>query len=101
MSNKAATFCTVDFKKKRESGLTLNEYVLLDITFSLSEENGYYGWCTASKDYLADILDISRQSVFKIINKLIKNNWIEKHSETKFIRTTEKWHTVGVGNGSL
>lgn len=90
MATKRATFCTVDFKKKRELRLTLNEYVLLDIAFHLSARTG---WCYASKDYLADTLDISRQSVFNLINKLIKNNWIEKDSATKSIRTTEKWQS--------
>ncbi len=98
MRKKRADFCTVDFRKKRESALTLNEYVLLDITARLSDGNG---WCDVSKDCLADILNISRQSIFNLINKLINNNWLERDSKTKFIRTTDKWYSIGEYNGSL
>ncbi len=65
-------FTTINFAKMRELGLSLEEYVLLDIVSFF--DNGYY----ASKKTLADHLGISERKIFRMINALIKKGFLKK-----------------------
>lgn len=91
MNKNRILYCTVLFEKKKAYGLTLNEYVFLDMVFHLSSKTG---WCYSSKEYFAETLDLSRQSIFNLIKKLIDTGWLEKDGASANLRTAEKWNQV-------
>ena len=91
MNKSRILYCTVLFEKKKAYGLTLNEYVFLDMVFHLSSKTG---WCYSSKEYFAETLDLSRQSIFNLIKKLTDTGWLEKDEASTNLRTTEKWNQV-------
>jgi hypothetical protein len=80
--------------------LTLNEYCIADTIYHLSNNPSSQapGWCYKSKESMAEDLGLTKQSVLKIIDKLIKSGLVEKADQTKFLRTTDAWYeTVVVG----
>lgn len=90
---KIISFTTILHNKRKELGLSLIEYCIADTIFNLSNnpKSPVQGWCYASKETLSEILDTTRQTIFTNINKLIEKGLVEKHTETKYLRTTEKW----------
>ena len=90
---KIISFTTILHNKRKELDLNLMEYCVADTVYNLSSnpKSPVQGWCYASKDTLAEILDTTRQTIFTIVNKLISKGLVERHSETKYLRTTERW----------
>ena len=80
--------------------LSVNAYCVADAIYHLSNnpKAEIIGWCFASKDYLGKNLDLSRQTVHSIINKLLETGYIEKSNETGYLRVTEIWYQVVIGN---
>lgn len=54
-----------------------------------SREN--YGWVFASKETIARCLSVNKRTVERAINVLLQKTLLEKHSITKYLRTTEQW----------
>jgi len=79
---------------RKKLRLTLMEYCIADSIYHLSNnpKNKVKGWCYASKEHIANFLGTTRATIFDNINKLIKKGLIEKESETKYLRTTQKWY---------
>ena len=100
---KIISFTTILHDKRKELELNLMEYCVADTIYNLSSnpKSPVQGWCYASKDTLAEILDTTRQTVFTIVNKLIGKGLVERHSETKYLRTTEKWFNFIIVEGDL
>ncbi len=98
MPQKTATlsYTTLNHDARRKLGLTWIEYGLIDSIFKLSmrTEAPYHGWCIASKKYLANFLGISEREAFKVIQKGINLQLIEKHPATKHLETTTVWFDV-------
>jgi len=63
---------------RKALNLNLTEYCVLESIRALSHNNKFGGWCIASKQNIADGLDITRAQVHNIINKLIDREFIEK-----------------------
>jgi len=82
-------FSTILFERKKELGLTLSEYIILDVICNLQESDG---WCYSDVDYISEIMDISKQATQTLIKGLKTNEWIEIEENKK--RVTSKWRDV-------
>jgi hypothetical protein len=88
-------YTTIIHSARKELQLTCNEYCIADyINKYAFNANNKLGWCFASKETIATDLDLSKQTVLTIIQKLIDVGIIEKHEQTKHLKTTEKWFNV-------
>lgn len=74
--------------------LSLNEYAVLTEIYFLSHNQRYNGWCIKSKDNIAETLDVSRDCVFRAIQKLISKGLIEKNANKPSLRTTDKFNSI-------
>lgn len=89
------SFTIINHIVRIELGLSVTEYMVADLIHNLStnpDKSGYPGWCYASKDTLGKMIDVSKKSVDRAINTLIDKDLIEKHPETKFLKSTVKWY---------
>lgn len=87
-------FTTILHEARRKLGLSMNEYAVAELIYNLSNNptSQYPNWCYASKKKLGAYLDLSEQSVHTILNKLVDLGLVEKHPETRHLRTTSKWY---------
>lgn len=79
---------------RKEQGLSCSEYVLADMIYFLSSDSEVIGWCTESKQSLADAIGITRIAVLNIVKRLVEKGFLIKDSKTSFLRTTNKWNAV-------
>ena len=91
---KITSFTTILHDKRKRLGLSLMEYCIADTVYNLSNnpKSPVHGWCYASKEALADILGTTRQTIFTCVNNLIEKGLVEKHEETRYLRTSESWY---------
>ena len=88
-------YTTINHDARIRLGLSINEYCVFDLIYNLSNnpKNAQMGWCYAKKETLGDYLDIGRATVFRAINKGLRNGLLEKHPEQPaFLRGTSKWY---------
>lgn len=73
--------------------ITCNEYCLADTVYNLSTNplSPVSGWCSASQSMLGFALGVSRQSISKMIKKLIKKDIVIKSESGKLLRCGEVW----------
>lgn len=81
-----STYTTILHDKKKELGISLNEYVIADVVYHLSKK----GKCKAKRTYLAEIIGVTRPGLFKIINSLIEKGLVESNDD-KSLSSTEEW----------
>lgn len=86
-------YITIQHEQRKKSGLSLNEYAVADIIgkLSLNPDSKHSGWCYASKEYLSDMLDLGRSTVFEILNRLEKEGWLERR-ENGWLRLSKRWY---------
>jgi Mn-dependent DtxR family transcriptional regulator len=90
-------YTTILHEARMRLGLTMEEYAVCDLIHHLqSNPKNTTLWCYASKEYIAETLGISRATVFRILNRLIDEKLIERHMETKQLRTTAKWFETAI-----
>lgn len=89
-------YTTIIHPFRIEHGLSCNEYVFLDIVYMLSTNpvSIHRGWCYMSKNNLAKELDLTKQAVLKMIERLTESGFLERNSDSRFLRTTSKWNEV-------
>lgn len=92
------SYTTINHDARKKLGLSMNEYAVVDLIYHLSNnpKNENNGWCYASKSVMADMLDIARQNIHNIIKRLLDKKLVEKHKETKYLRTTSLWYEAVV-----
>lgn len=71
--------------------LSCNEYCVLDMVYQLSNNREHNGWCWASKQYIAESLDLSKQSILNILNALELKGLIIRNPATKFLRASDEY----------
>ncbi len=76
---------------KEELKLSVNEYMVADSIDTLSN-NPKYGWCIMSQEKMGEFLGLSRETINKIIKRLVIKGLIEKNESTKYVRTTQLWY---------
>jgi len=94
MGEKLVTFTTVLHPAKKKLGISTDEYILLDIILKLEKNAKHAGWCYASREYLANCLDIQRPSVSRMLSRLEKQGLVEIEEKSRFIKTTLKFSSA-------
>jgi len=95
MAKRDINYTVINHIAREELDLTWVEYGLADLVHNLSNNPQTTNrWCYASKERLASMLGVSKQYVHKMINKLIEQGLLERHEETKHLRTTQSWFDV-------
>jgi len=84
-------YITLDMEAMNEHNLNMNEWVLLDNIYFLS--NNEYHACYASKDSLRKYLGISNGKIYQIIDKLILEKFIIK-TDLGHLKVTKKWINI-------
>lgn len=87
-------FTNINHIARSRLGLVMNEYAVADLIYNLSNNPSSIvpGWCYASKQYMGKVLCLTEQTIHANLNKLIDKDLVEKHPETKYLRTTAKWY---------
>ena len=75
---------------RKDFGLTLAEYAVIDTIGVLSNKRRY-PWCIKSKEAIADDLEVSRSTVFRAIAKGLEQSLLEKGPRQGNLRTTQLW----------
>lgn len=96
MENIKLVFTNIQHGFRRHYKMSNNEYILCDMinVLSTSAQSSVSGWCYMSKQNIALNMDLTKRAVLDMIEKMILNGFIEKHPETKNLRTTAKWQEV-------
>lgn len=91
-------YIAIDLISLRENNLSLEEWTLLENIYFMS--NNEFGWCYASKDTLRDIIQVSNGQIYKIIKRLLENDFLVKNIETGYLKVTQKWINISSGNSN-
>lgn len=99
----ALKFTTVQHDFRKESKLSCNEYVLLDMIYILSNNSNasISGWCYMTREKMAEEVGLTKQAIIAMIDRLIAAGFLEKEENRKYLRTTPKWHLVYFTNGKV
>ena len=78
--------------------LSMNEYAVADLIYHLSNnpKSSIPGWCYATKETMAEMLGLSKQSIHNILNTLLEKEIITKNEETAYLRANELWYQTVV-----
>lgn len=86
--------------KTIKASFTVMDYMIIDSIYHLSKD----GWCTASKQYLADWLGCNKRTVIRAINKGIELGLLKRPEKAKNadnrLKTTQKWFELVYFSGS-
>lgn len=86
-------YTTIRHQFRKENKLSTLEYCVLDMVYFLSNnQSNSVGWCYMTRDSMAAELGISKQAVLNLIERLVSVGFLEKHNQTKHLRTTDKWY---------
>ena len=85
-------FTTILHHVRKQFSLSCNDYCVVElIHFKMNDpESKTDGWCTFSRQQFANELDLSRQTIITILQKLKEKGLIEEN-ETSFLRTSKTW----------
>lgn len=88
------SYTTINHVARKELGISASEYMVADLIYNLSSnpKGSIQGWCYASKETMAEMLDIDSRTVFRAIDTLVTKGLVEKHPDTKHLRTTSLWY---------
>lgn len=94
-------FTTIQHRFRKDHQLSCNEYVLMDMIYHLSTnpDANVRGWCYMSRVQMAEELNVTKQTILNLINKLVEKGFLEKDVITTFLKTTKKWNSVYFTNG--
>ena len=79
-------YTTIIHPVRKEFKLSCNEYCVLDTIMRM--QNNESNWCYMSRETMAKDLDLSKQSILNIINKLIYLGLVTRNISTKHLRVT-------------
>lgn len=79
-------YTTIIHPIRKHFNLSCNDYCVLDTIMRMQNNESH--WCYMSKETMAKDLDLSKQSILNIINKLIELGLLTKNVSTKHLRVT-------------
>lgn len=79
-------YTTIIHPVRKHFQLSCNEYCVLDTIMRM--QNNESNWCYMSRETMAKDLDLSKQSILNIINKLIDLGLLTRNVITKHLRVT-------------
>lgn len=87
-------YTTIIHPLRKALNLSMNEYAVLESIRALSNNNKYNGWCVTSKQQMAEALDLSKQSVHKIVKTLHIKGLVEKGKVPGSIRSVDMYNDI-------
>lgn len=86
-------YTTIMHEPRIALDLSTDEYCILDLVYRLSVNPTapVPGWCSMSKDNIAQFLGMPRRSLFRAIGKLTELDFLEKSTDGRLLKTTHKW----------
>jgi len=90
----AVIYTTVVHKARQELGVSLNEYILLDMVTKLQVNTKHPGWCYSGRTHLANQLGIERTSLSRLIKRLSQTELLTVDSKTRFLKASIKFHRI-------
>lgn len=76
----------------KELGIDPLEFCLCALIDRLAHNSqNRTGWCYATKDHLADVLNTSERTIYRSINKLINLSLLKRQENTSNVTITSKW----------
>ena len=87
-------YVAIDLVMVKQLNITLLDWVLLENIHFM--QNNPTGYCYASKETLADIIGVSRKTIYRMIEKL-ENVFIEKEFKTGNLKVSNLWEKVASG----
>ena len=79
-------YTTIIHPVRKHFQLSCNEYCVLDTIMRM--QNNESNWCYMSRETMAKDIDLSKQSILNIINKLIDLGLLTRNVSTKHLRVT-------------
>ena len=79
-------YTTIIHPIRKHFSLSCNDYCVLDTIMRMQNNESH--WCYMSKDTMANDLDLSKQAVLNIINKLVEKELIVKNPATKHLKVS-------------
>ena len=100
-NTKAWSFTHINHARRKLLHLSMNDYALVDLVHHRSSHPGssFPGWCYASKNRLADDLGVSKRSILNMLDRLEEKGLIQRHPETKYLRSTPAWYDTAYLDG--
>lgn len=89
--NVVPPYSTVVYEIRRKLGITMTDYIMLDMVFHLS----YDRWCTKSARMMAYDLGVTERGVFKMKERLLRIGYLKKNSKG-FLKVTEQFTEVAM-----
>ncbi len=87
MDEDQVTWTTIYRPQMIKYNLTANEYMLIDIVARMGRRTGY---CYATRQWLADQLNMTKQGLMLLVDRLLKKGLIDKNEKNKLI-AQGKW----------
>ena len=86
-------YTTILHNVRKRFKITCNEYCVVDLILFRQNDpkTKKHGWCTLSRQDMADELDFSRQTIITILNKVKEMGLIEE-DDTFYLRVTPLWY---------
>ena len=75
--------------KRINLGLSCNEYCVADLIDHYSDGS----WCELSRQEIADMMGISKQTIIKILSSLLKQELININTQ-KQLSSSERWKKI-------
>lgn len=100
MSQLKKSFTVINENARQSMGITRDEYALCDYALYRCSDPRMKsaGWCTDSKEDVADFVGITRPGLYKMIARLEKNGLLETQAGTGFFRATAQF--IDIQNGT-
>lgn len=95
MTKEKLNYSIINHHAREDLGISINTYFVADSIYQLSHNpnSQIYGWCYASKDFIAEFLSITRMTVFRSINELIEKGLVIKNDDQpNLLQTTALWY---------
>lgn len=91
-------YTTILHPVRKQFGLSANDYCVCDLIYlsGASPANAVPGWSNLSRAKMADLLDLSRQSIIQIIGRLEQKGLVER-GQADSLRTTRIWYNAVTG----
>lgn len=67
---------------------------------SVNPKSSTPGWCYMSRVNMAEELGLTKSGILALLCRLENSGFIEKNKDTKFLRTTEKWYSHYLTDGT-
>jgi hypothetical protein len=74
--------------------LSVEEYVVLDTIYHLSNNQTYGHWCIMSKRKLAEVLDLSERVIYRTLKTLELKELITRDESTGYVKTLDNFNEM-------